>query len=326
MDLSPLDPTDASTASALYAVECAATAAARPGWVPLTEAARLAGWRADDGWRRELVGAHVDGELVGFAFAMTAADTPDTTWITAVVHPDHQRAGHGSALVRAAERLAAGTAARLVASTYRPTSVDLDLLAERFAGPLGYAVATTETVVELDLAGAVLPAAPPEAPYRVSSYVDGVPERLRVQVGVLKGLVDADAPSGDLAWEPSPVSPQEYAAELAVWAEQGCTVVESVAADTTTGDVIAWTCLVATQDPARPAAIEGTLVLAAHRGHALGRAVKAANLAAAREHTAAARVRTSSDDANTWMRRINADLGFVPVESEAIFQKRVTPI
>ena len=32
-------------------------------------------------------------------------------------------------------------------------------------------------------------------------------------------------------------------------------------------------------------------------------------------------MRTSSDDANVWMRAINAELGFVPVESEVIVQQ-----
>ncbi len=34
------------------------------------------------------------------------------------------------------------------------------------------------------------------------------------------------------------------------------------------------------------------------------------------------RVRTSSDDQNVWMRAINDELGFVPVESEILLQKR----
>ncbi len=75
-------------------------------------------------------------------------------------------------------------------------------------------------------------------------------------------------------------------------------------------------------DRARAAQIEGTLVLGEHRGHGLGRAVKVASLRAAREHGRASRVQTSSDDENVWMRRINADLGFVPVESEVIVHRR----
>lgn len=56
-----------------------------------------------------------------------------------------------------------------------------------FAQPLGYACATTETVVELDLLSAdISPVQPPEG-YTVATYLNGVPEHLRAQVGVLKG-------------------------------------------------------------------------------------------------------------------------------------------
>jgi hypothetical protein len=63
-------------------------------------------------------------------------------------------------------------------------------------------------------------------------------------------------------------------------------------------------------------------VLAQHRGRGLGRAVKVASLLGARDHGGATRVRTSSDDQNVWMRAINEDLGFVPVECEILLQKQ----
>ena len=97
--------------------------------------------------------------------------------------------------------------------------------------------------------------------------------------------------------------------------------VESIALDRH-GDVAAWTCVVLSADHERPAQIEGTLVLRQHRGHRLGRAVKIASLLAARDHGTTTRVRTSSDDQNVWMRAINDDLGFVPVESEIVLHKQ----
>ena len=115
---------------------------------------------------------------------------------------------------------------RFVASAYRATAAELEGLAQRFAQPLGYARATSETVVELDLVGAELPALQPPAGYTVSTYVNGVPEHLREQVGVLKGLVDAEAPHGELGWQPAPVSAQEYQDEISLWQSQGRAAVE----------------------------------------------------------------------------------------------------
>lgn len=303
-----------------YAVECAATEHARPGWVPLGAAARLAAWRAADGWTRHLVGAVEADRLVGLGIGEVAADTPDACWVAVSVLPREQRRGVGSALVRAVEAGAPAGVRRFVASAYRPTAEGLEWLVRGFATPLGYARATTETVVELDLRRAVLPPAPAAAGDAVTTYVDGVPDHLRGQVGELMGLVDAEAPHGDLGWEPTPVPPEEYAAGLALWRSQGRTVVESVALDAR-GDVVAWTCLLVAADQARPAQVEGTMVRAGHRGRGLGRAVKVASLRAAQAHGRATRVRTSSDDANVWMRAINDGLGFVPVESELLLQR-----
>ncbi|NPC96511.1 GNAT family N-acetyltransferase [Nocardioides sp. zg-DK7169] len=325
-DVRALDLEDPATLSAVYAVECSATAHARPGWVPLDEAARAAAWQADNGWSHHLVGTFEGDDLIGFASSSTADDTPDTSWLDVCVLPTHQRRGIGTRLARAAEQAGPAGAERYVASAYLPTATEIDALVERFAGPLGYARATTETVVELDLATAELaPAEPGAADVTVSTHLDGVPADLRAQVGVIKGLVDAEAPHGELGWEPTPVSVEDYERELALWHQQGRTPVESIAV-TADGVVAAWTCVVVGPTPQRPAHVEGTLVLTAHRGAGLGRAVKVASLLAVREHAGAVRVRTSSDDANVWMRAINADLGFSPVESEVLLQKVRRPV
>lgn len=320
VDIRELDLDDPSGLAAAYAVECEATEHARPGWVPLGAQARVAAWRAANGWTRRLFGAFDGESLIGLASTSTAHDTPDTSWVNVSVLPLHQRRGVGTRLVATAEGASPGNVRRYVASAYRATATEIDGMARKFARPLGYTTASTETVVELDLAGAEVTAHPPVDGYAVSTYLDGVPDHLRAQVGVLKGLVDAEAPHGDLGWQPTPVTREEYQDEIALWREQGRIAVESIALDRH-GVVVAWTCLVAAADPARPAQIEGTLVLSQHRGRRLGRAVKVACLLAARDHTSSRHVRTSSDDQNVWMRAINRELGFVPVESEVILRK-----
>jgi hypothetical protein len=132
--------------------------------------------------------------------------------------------------------------------------------------------------------------------------------------------VDAEAPNGELQWQATPVSAEEYQEELSLWQKQGRTAIESIALDDQ-GVVAAWTCLVVAADPDRPGQVEGTLVLAEHRGQRLGAAVKVASLLAARER-GALRVRTSSDDQNVWMRAVNDELGFVPIESEILLHRQ----
>lgn len=320
MEILPLDVDDDRAMNDAYLVECAANQHVRPGWAPLGLDAWILGWRADDGWRNHLVGAWDGDELLGFAAGMNAADTPDTTWVFVWVSPKNHRAGIGAALVRAAEDASQECTTRFTASAYRPSTGEIESLTRHFSQPLGYVLATTVTVVELDLRAAHLPSPRVVDGYDISTHVNGVPEQFQGQVGQIKGLVDAEAPHGDLAWAETPVSPAEYAGEIELWVAQGRTVFESIAVDPS-GKVVAWTCLVAAADDARPAEIQGTLVVAEHRGHGLGAAVKLACLSHARHRNNVLRVRTSSDDANVWMRTINTELGFLPVETEIIIRK-----
>lgn len=322
MNIDPLDISDDSVLTSAYRVECAANEDARPGWLGIGAKARILGWRADDGWTNHLVGAWDHGTLLGVAVCLTAEDAPDTAWIFAWVHPEHQRRGVGTALVRAAELDSPAQTTRFVSSAYRSTTDAILALENRFVGPLGYSVATTETVLELDLQASEFALLPADDGYTTSTYVNGVPERFREQVGTIKGLVDAEAPNGELGWGEMPVSPAAYVNEIDLWVAQGSTVIESIAVDRD-GDVAAWTCLVTSNTEARPATIEGTLVLKKHRGHGLGAAVKSASLVAAKTVGHVRLVRTSSDDQNIWMRTINASLGFRPVETEVLFQKFV---
>ena len=159
-------------------------------------------------------------------------------------------------------------------------------------------------------------------PGMLTQQPSGLPDRsaARSLAEVTSTLPITLTPHGELGWQPRPVSVGEYEEEIALWQEQGRTAIESIALDRH-GAVVAWTCLVVSADPDRPAQIEGTLVDARHRGRRLGAAVKAACLIAARDQGGTARVRTSSDDGNVWMQAINEELGFVPVESEVLLHK-----
>ena len=320
MLIRPLDVNDDQAMSAVYSIECAATGQARPGWEPLSQDARILAWRADNGWCNHLIGAWDGKTLLGFAAGMSAKDAPETTWVFVWVDPNHQKTGIGTALVRAIEGTSQDSTTRFISSACRSSTEEIEDLTNRFSRPLGYTMATTETVVEIDLSTARMPRSIKVDGYDLYTHINGVPEQFREQVGQIKGLVDAEAPNGELDWTESPVSAAEYASEIELWIAQGQRVVESIAVDSK-GSVAAWTCLLAAADENRPSQIEGTLVLAPHRGRGLGAAVKVASLAEARKLGNVKKVRTSSDDENVWMRAINSNLGFYPVETEIILQK-----
>lgn len=321
VDVRPIDPASDHDLRAAYDVECTALAHDRPGWVPLGFEARAVVWRRRQGWAHDLRGAYDGVDVVGIIDVTTCLDdTLDTAWLFPHVLPHRRRQGLGTRLVREAELALDPSRTRLVGTAYYPAAQRGAAPPVRFAEGLGYRLATTETVRELDLAR--YPGSAREATgYEIRTFVDGVPHELRADVGRIKGLVDAEAPSGGLDWEAVAVTPDQYAAELDMWREQGRTVVESVAL-TGAHHVVAWTCVVASPDPARPASVDGTLVLTDHRGHGLGSAVKNASLVQLKRvcpHVR--RVRTSSDDANRWMHAINSRMGFAPVEVEGILQR-----
>jgi GNAT superfamily N-acetyltransferase len=321
VDVVTLDLTDRRVLEQSIAVETKATQKARPRWVPLPLSARIDGIRHHAGWAVQWLGVFEADRLLGVGRTMISDDTPHTAWIFIDVDPEYERRGVGTALFRAAEQTLPRGIETVVSPVHRSNRPEIDSVVRGFAAPLGFDVATTETVVEVNLVDTNLLESPVAAGYRVSTYTNGVPHDMRKQVGVLKGLVDAEAPSGALEWDAVPVTPDAYAAEIREWHEEGRAAVETVAV-TSDGRLVAWTCVLVPPNPERGAETQGTLVLADHRGHGLGAAVKVANLRELSDRGDVRRVTTSSDDANRWMRAINARLGFEPIEVEAILRKQ----
>lgn len=315
--LRELDLHDDADLRAFHRVRWASLQHGRPHVVPSAVEDFARTWRAgpdEDGWRKRAVGAFVGDELVSVAYTQECTDDAlDTAWVGVHTHPDHQRRGHGSAVADALWPLVGVERTRLLTSAAVPDGTAPHGY-RRFAQRHGFVLGTSATVVERSLTDP-LPDVPAVAPgYRVESHVDGVPPRWRPGLGVLMGLVDADAPSGDIAWDAEPVSPEHYARDVAAACAGGGHVVETIALHG--DDVVAFTRVETTADPARPAIQEGTLVLTGHRRAGLGRAVKVANLhalrAAAPGHE---RITSESDDANAPMRALNVALGFRPVET-----------
>lgn len=274
--------------------------------------------------RHDLVAVEGDRVLGSGQVWMGTEDNLTAAWFHVQVDPDHRRRGLGSALLAALEQLTPPDRTALNGGTTIAAEGWRDHALMHFAEHHGYRMHSVEVQREFPLP--VDPAAltaydRPTPGYRVETYLDGVPEQHRVALGELKGLIDLEAPSGDMDWEAETITPEYYAEQLRRRIEDGETTVESIALDAS-GQVVAFSELIVSPAP-RPVIQEGTLVARGHRGHGLGMAVKLASLRALHEHGLGhGHIMTQNAEDNPWMVAINEALGFVPVRMVPYFLKR----
>ncbi|MCJ0874657.1 GNAT family N-acetyltransferase [Streptomyces sp. AP-93] len=132
-----------------------------------------------------------------------------------------------------------------------------------------------------------------------------------------------DAPSGELDQQTQTWTAERlHAAHRKILDRGGA--LTTVAAVTPDGEVAAYTELVLS-DPAGPRALQyDTVVVPAHRGHGLGRAVKLRMLAeAATRHPDLRTIATSVADDNTPMLAVNAALGYRRERGLGYFQLKL---
>jgi mycothiol synthase len=149
------------------------------------------------------------------------------------------------------------------------------------------------------------------AGYRVVSWQGPCPDEL-LDAYVVAFSAMADAPVDDLDWVPLQGTPARARRHERWIAEVGQTIFSSLALDAD-GAAAGMTALCV--HPARPwfGMQEDTAVVRAHRGHALGRWLKAANLAQVVDAVPELGVvQTYNAETNPWMLAINVDMGFRP--------------
>ena len=146
--------------------------------------------------------------------------------------------------------------------------------------------------------------------YELATYLDGVPEHLQQSLCEASNLVDAEAPTGDIDFEPESLDPQRYQASSSWSATRAPTGYHRGGRpDHRPGRRL--------HRPGHRRRLQrsvwqwGTLVRVEHRGHRLGLAVKVENLRRMQaEHPTREFVVTGNADANEWMVAINETLGF----------------
>lgn len=239
------------------------------------------------------------------------------------VHPDRRRRGTGTLVLDHLVRLAqeAGRTT-LVAETAYPT--DGSDPGEAFLRAHGFEVGQTMHRNDLDVR-AHLPGEPaPTHGYVIETSTDDTLDEWLDDRAHLSRRMSTDAPVGDLdlaeeEWDADRVREQRDATR-----RSGRRAVESVARHLDTGRLVGFTQLqVPSAEPAL-AYQQDTLVLREHRGHGLGRALKSANLRAAREaFPGLVTVRTWNAQENGPMIAVNEALGYRTTAIQREWQRRL---
>lgn len=251
---------------------------------------RKANWKAERG-----------GELVGWAFAGldAFAAARDEAFAGVVVHPDHRRAGIGSALWHAVSAHLREIGARRVVAYSRGDDATRSFVENR-----GFSLAATDTSSAVDPRDLPPPPAPSQgmALQPLSAFSDD-PEPL--YLADRESALDEPGPT-----DISGITMESW--QRLIWDQPNIDRELGVAA-VAEGVVVASTFLYADRETGR-AMNAGTGVIRAYRGRGLGLLVKQHALARA----AAAGITlviTQNDDTNGPMLAINRKLGYQPLST-----------
>ena len=266
-----------------------------------------------------------DGRLVGWCQTSwrDGPDNPRSVGIELEVHPDHRRQGVATALLRpaiaharaegrdivtleapregagAAFLLAHGAAEKMVdrRSVLDARAVDLDTL-QKWGAP-------RDDVRET---------------YELVQWRDRCPAELVDELALLRTAMN-DAPREELEWDDETWTVEMVRNSEEVGAARGDSAWATAVRHRESGRLIALTDIVAPAGWDEWAYQDDTVVLREHRGHGLGRWIKAANFAAlVRDRPSTQAVETWNARSNRWMLAINDEMGFVPATWWAEFQ------
>jgi hypothetical protein len=198
----------------------------------------------------------------------------------------------------------------------------------RFAESNGFTHANTEVRRELrlpvpdqTLSAWTAEASPHHTGYTIATFVDDVPQELVSSLCHVRNQLGLDAPTGDIVHEEEAMTPEAFLQRQALQREMGVTTYWTLATGAD-GETVAFTALGVPVDPPDCVYQWGTVVLRGHRGHRLGLAVKAANLAALQaDHPERLWVSTQNAETNAPMVAINEKMGFRAVEVMLEFQR-----
>ncbi|OEU90474.1 acetyltransferase [Streptomyces abyssalis] len=259
---------------------------------------------------------------VGTAFLRLSTDAGQAhlAELAVHVHPVERRKGVASRLLDAAVAAARSDAGRCLAARAVAGSPG-----ERFLRARGFRKVLTLRYARLPLADVATTGLAgiverPHPGYRLASWQGTVPGDLARTFAAVRRAMD-DMPVDDaelptVTWDVDRVRAAAKAVE-----ERGDRLHTVVALDTSDGSVAGFTELVVPGNGTGDGMHYGTGVLPEHRGHGLGRWMKAESVRQARaRYPDLGGLLTDTAESNTHMRRINDSLGYAPTHTESGYQ------
>ncbi|MEE4419070.1 GNAT family N-acetyltransferase [Streptomyces bugieae] len=263
-----------------------------------------------------------DAIPVGTAFLrlFTAAGQDHVAELAVQVHPAERRGNVGSRLLDVAVAAARDHARRSVTA-----QADAGSPGDAFLSARGFRKVLTLRFTRLPLAD-VDPAAldeivaRPHPGYRLASWRGTVPDDLAQTFAASRRAMDDmpmdDTDYGTVVWDVDRVR-----AAARTVAERGDLLHTVAAIDESDGSIAGFTELVVPGSGEGDGQHYGTGVLPEHRGHGLGRWMKAESIRHAHGHyPKLGALLTDTADSNTHMRHINEALGYVPTHEVLQYQ------
>lgn len=240
--------------------------------------------------------------------------------LTLHVHPVERSKGVGSRLLDTAVAAARDNTRRCVVAQAQSGSPG-----DHFLSARGFRKVLTLRYSRLPLADVDLPflteiVERPATGYRLASWQGTVPDDLAQTFADSRRAMDDmpmdDTDHGTTTWDVARVRAAAEAVE-----QRGDHLHTVVAIDTSNGSIAGFTELVVPGSGTGDAQHYGTGVLPEHRGHGLGRLVKAESIRQAHGHYPdLGGLLTDTADSNTHMRHISDSLGYLPTHTALRYQ------
>ncbi|MGQ4436123.1 GNAT family N-acetyltransferase [Streptomyces sp. SAS_260] len=231
------------------------------------------------------------------------------------VHPAERRKGVGSRLLDSAVATSRDNARRcVVAQAEAGSPGDRFLAARGFRKVLALRY-TRLPLADVDTAVLTEIIERPHSGYRLVSWQGTVPDDLAQTFAASRHAMDDmpmdDTDHGIVTWDVDRVRAAATAVE-----QRGDRLHTVVAIDTSNGSIAGFTQLVVPGNGTGDGQHYGTGVLRGHRGHGLGRWMKAESIRQARRnYPALGGLLTDTAESNTHMRQINDGLGYTPTHT-----------